>query len=90
MSEHTQQSCGCFVATDAFHEPTIEWCPLHEAAPELLEALDSVLRVASFDHRGRSHDAYMKAITAIAKVVGKTHVIDSRVKASSQESEVGE
>lgn len=37
-----------------------------EAVPMTLEALRDVLAVADFDHRGRSHDAYMLARAAIA------------------------
>ena len=57
MTAHTPKkkpdNCGCWVAAD--DEPEFFYCPLHAAAPELLEALEHFARV---DLRGDGPDEH--------------------------------
>ena len=58
-------SCGC--RWTAYN--TVAWCPLHAAAPDLLAALELLLRTPNDNSLGPALDA---AHAAIAKAKGET------------------
>jgi len=66
------EDCGCVIVSgvEGFEEDHIEYCPLHAAAPAMLEALKDALAIAAIEkHPWRPwHD---KARDAVTKAEGR-------------------
>lgn len=65
--------CGCYATHDVYGEHSIEYCPKHEAADDLLAACEAVATIINLD--GQFHPSHWKPILsqvkqAIAKAKG--------------------
>lgn len=63
------------VGAEPFQAVKVEFCPMHKAAPELLEAVkDCKAQIEGFDPGGCKgpYDRVAKARAALAKAEGKT------------------
>ncbi len=75
MSEHrvVDLKCGCkSITTNALRESyaSIGFCPLHEAAPDLLASLEAVVSASESEDPGLFERAQHLARAAIAKARG--------------------
>ena len=72
--KHTPGPCECYVHVDIYTTKTgIKFCPLHEAAPEMLKALKAVLPQIEWAnvHGSRCEELLGLVKAAIAKAEGK-------------------